>query len=103
MTIETRRRAPAEREQSPVRDVIMDDGMNRHTAVDDAQRARESFQGEALLRTPDAARLLAISERKLWELQNSGQIPVVRIGSRNIRFDPADLRRWIERAKRRRR
>jgi excisionase family DNA binding protein len=41
-----------------------------------------------------AAKALAISERKLWELANVGAIPTVRIG-RAVRFDPADIRTWI--------
>jgi excisionase family DNA binding protein len=48
-----------------------------------------------LLRARDAAKYLAISARKLWELTNRGEIPAVRIG-RSVRYDPADLRAWIE-------
>ena len=33
-----------------------------------------------LLKAPEAARLLAIGTRKLWELTNRGEIPHVRIG-----------------------
>lgn len=45
-----------------------------------------------------AAKALAISERKLWELTNKGAIPCVRIG-RAVRYDPADIRTWIENQK----
>jgi len=48
-----------------------------------------------LLKAPDAARALAISPRKLWELTAGGDIPVVRIG-RSVRYDPSDLRAWID-------
>jgi excisionase family DNA binding protein len=48
-----------------------------------------------LLTPREAARVLAVSERTLWGLTRSGQIPCVRIG-RSVRYDPADLRRWIE-------
>jgi excisionase family DNA binding protein len=43
----------------------------------------------------EAAQALTISERKLWSLTNEGSIPCVRIG-RAVRYDPADIRAWIE-------
>ena len=48
-----------------------------------------------LLRSKDAARVLAISPRKLWQLTNCGDVTCVRIG-RAVRYDPDDLRRWID-------
>ncbi len=48
-----------------------------------------------LLKAAAAARLLGIGERKLWSLTNQGDIPHVRIG-RAVRYDPADLERWID-------
>jgi excisionase family DNA binding protein len=42
----------------------------------------------------EAARLLAISERKLWSLTNCGEIPCVRVG-RAVRYPVDDLQRWI--------
>lgn len=51
-----------------------------------------------LVRGPDAARFLALSERKLWELTRSGSVPHIRIG-RSLRYDLDDLRRWIEQKK----
>ena len=53
------------------------------------------------LRPKDAARALAIGERKLWELTNRGDIPCFRIG-RAVRYDPVDLRNWITAQKQRR-
>ncbi|GIW96966.1 MAG: hypothetical protein KatS3mg111_0299 [Pirellulaceae bacterium] len=56
------------------------------------------MSGEAmrlLLKPQEAAEALAISPRKLWEMTASGQIPAVRIG-RAVRYDLADLRRWID-------
>ena len=41
-----------------------------------------------------AAKALAISERKLWDLTNEGAIPCIRIG-RAVRYDPGDIRSWI--------
>ena len=48
-----------------------------------------------LLKPADAARVLAIGERKLWELTNRGELAVVRIG-RAVRYPIADLRLWLE-------
>jgi len=46
------------------------------------------------LRAPDAARALGLSERQLWTLTNSGQIPSVRFGARIVY--PVDmLREWL--------
>jgi excisionase family DNA binding protein len=47
-----------------------------------------------LLRPREAAKLLAISPRKLWELTSTKEIPVVRIG-RSLRYPREALRGWI--------
>ena len=49
-----------------------------------------------LIKAPEAAKVLALSERTLWTLANTGEIPHVRVG-RAVRYDPADLRSWIAR------
>jgi excisionase family DNA binding protein len=55
---------------------------------------------KALLLTPrQAAIALAISTRKLWTLTNCREVPCVRIG-RLVRYDPSDLRKWIDDQKR---
>ena len=51
-----------------------------------------------LLTAREAARLLSVCERTLWGLTDRGDLPAVRIG-RVVRYDPADLRRWIEQQK----
>lgn len=51
-----------------------------------------------LLKPKDAATLLAISDRKLWELTNCNEIPHVRMG-RSLRYDQSDLRAWYEKKK----
>jgi len=51
-----------------------------------------------LVTTTQAAEILAISPRKLWELSNGGEIRHLRIGS-GVRFDLADLSEWIEQRK----
>ena len=54
--------------------------------------------GKLLLTASDAARALAVSDRKLWSLKASGEIPCVRVG-RAVRYDPRDLVAWIDRRK----
>ena len=43
----------------------------------------------------EAAAAMNISERTLWSLMSDGKIPCVRIG-RSVRYDPSDIRAWIE-------
>ena len=47
-----------------------------------------------LLRPAEAARFLAISPRKLWELTNCREVPAIRIG-RALRYPTEDLRAWV--------
>ena len=47
-----------------------------------------------LLTRRQAAAALAISERKLWGMTASGEIPHVRLG-RCVRYPIDDLQRWI--------
>jgi len=54
--------------------------------------------GRLLLTPREAAEALRISERKLWGLTASGQIPCLRIG-RSVRYDVDDLRDWIDERK----
>jgi len=51
-----------------------------------------------LIKAAEAAKSLAISERRLWDLTDTGELQCVRIG-RSVRYDPADLRAWIEKQK----
>jgi excisionase family DNA binding protein len=60
--------------------------------------AADGLDATRLLTSPEAARCLAISERLLWSLTKRGELPCVRIG-RAVRYDPADLRAWIEACK----
>lgn len=48
-----------------------------------------------LLKPEEAAAAMGISPRLLWQLTNEGDLPVVRIG-RSVRYDPADLRAWVQ-------
>lgn len=54
-----------------------------------------SFTQRLLLTPREAAQALRISERKLWGLTASSEIPCVRIG-RSVRYDISDLHAWIE-------
>lgn len=52
-----------------------------------------------LLVTPrEAAKILSLCEKTLWSLTKRGELPAVRIG-RSVRYDVADLRRFIDRQK----
>lgn len=79
---------------------------NTHTARRDAgphpaeAPAATSTRPFDLLPTREAARALSVSERTLFTLTQRGDIPAVRIG-RSVRYDPADLHRFIEQAKNR--
>jgi excisionase family DNA binding protein len=60
---------------------------------------REPTPIPPLLLTPrEAAGVLRISERLLWELTDRGDIASVRI-HRLVRYSPADLQAWIEHSK----
>jgi excisionase family DNA binding protein len=62
------------------------------------EKSQQSIE-PMLLTARQAAKLLNISERTLYARTADGSITVVRIGNRGIRYDPADLVAWIERAK----
>lgn len=49
-----------------------------------------------LLSEPEAARLLAISPRKLWGLRRAGAVPSVKIGGA-VRYPRDGLVEWVRR------
>lgn len=51
-----------------------------------------------LWKVREAAEYLAISRRKLWSLTVCGEIKSIRIG-RAVRYDPDDLKAWVEKRK----
>jgi excisionase family DNA binding protein len=61
----------------------------------DDLRTTDIHDATRLLRGRDAAALLAVSERKLWELAIAGEIPMVRFG-RSVRYSVDDLRQWVD-------
>lgn len=50
-----------------------------------------------LVNAREAARMLAVSPRKLWAMtfEETPSLPYVRCG-RLVRYSPDDLRRWID-------
>lgn len=50
---------------------------------------------QLLLTSRQAAQALQISERKLWSMKASGEIPHVLLG-RSVRYPVADLQQWID-------
>jgi excisionase family DNA binding protein len=67
-----------------------------HSQDKNSTRASEPEDG-LLLSTRDAAKRLAISERTLFTLTQSGQLPCVRVGIRK-RYSVETLRNWIQRS-----
>ena len=60
--------------------------------------APKSEQADKLLVTKsEAARLLSISEKTLFNLTKKGEIPVIRLGNRLTRYSSTDLREWAAR------
>ena len=55
---------------------------------------------ERLLNTGEAAEILNLGKRTVQELVEARRLNSIKIG-RAVRFDPADLRRFIEEQKRR--
>ncbi len=53
---------------------------------------------ERMLTYRETAKLLGVTDRTVWQLVKDDQLPAVRF-NRSVRIDPADLRRFIERAK----
>lgn len=66
--------------------------MNRH-----APNLTDAFP--PLLTYRQAAQVLGVTDRTLRTLVSEGRLPAVRFG-RSVRIDPADLRRFIDSAKR---
>jgi hypothetical protein len=72
-----------------------------HFAARDRDQER-TMQNQAtnaalLVSARDAARMLAVSPRKLWAMtfEETPGLPYVRCG-RLVRYSPNDLRRWID-------
>lgn len=56
---------------------------------------REEAEAPLLIRALEAADILSLSPRKLWELTNRSAIPHRRVG-RCVRYVPRELQEWID-------
>ncbi len=54
---------------------------------------------ESLLTSAEAAKIIGVSKRKLWTLTKFGEIKSTLIPPRSVRYDPADIRDFINRCK----
>ena len=61
--------------------------------MDIQQQDRQQIR--LLLKPREAAQALAISERTLWDLRKSGEIPSITVGKKSIRYPVAGLERYI--------
>ena len=53
---------------------------------------------QGLLKTREAAKWLAVSDRTLFSLKATGEIPHVRVG-RSVRYSVDDLQQWVSKNK----
>lgn len=53
---------------------------------------------DPLLNYEQAAEILGVTERSIWNYVDRGELPCVRFG-KSVRIDPADLRAYIDRCK----
>ena len=58
----------------------------------------EAATKQLLLTPNEAAKLLTVSPRTLWDLKEAGKIRSIRI-NRLVRYDPQDLVAYIEKQK----
>ena len=56
--------------------------------------------GTTLLTDSEAAELLRLTSRQVAKLARRGELPSVHLPGGEIRFDPDDLRQWVETLKR---
>lgn len=63
--------------------------------INEKQMGSATVISPILVNCREAARMLSISERTLWGLTASHEIPSLRIG-RSVRYRVADLHNWVE-------
>jgi excisionase family DNA binding protein len=56
--------------------------------------------GTTLLTDVEAAELLRLTPRQVSRLARRGELPSVNLPGGGIRFDPDDIRQWVETRKR---
>lgn len=52
---------------------------------------------EPLLTADQVAERLQFRRERIWAMTRRGELPVVRIGPRDLRYDPTDIEAWIAR------
>ena len=68
--------------------------MARHATNPVPHISRTSPQ---LLRVPEAAKILGVSDRTIWSLLDAGDLRRVRLGRRATRISLSDLNAFVER------
>jgi excisionase family DNA binding protein len=81
---------PENKEEAPLQ--------SRGRSVGATSSSSQALSRPPLLDIKEAAVILRICKRKVWELSNTGELPSVRIG-RALRFDPTDLAEAIDKWK----
>lgn len=51
---------------------------------------------DGLLKVGDVAALLGVHRQSVYKLAESGKIPHYKVRGAGLRFDPAEIRRWID-------
>jgi len=75
--------------------IVRRDPVNRNPSTENSGSAIEH-----LVMYDEAAKILGVTDRTVRTLVKKGKLPAVRFG-RSVRFDPADLRNFIEQNKHR--
>ena len=102
MTEHSAKRKPVGPDQEPPLGDGQEPGGETSSSPGEAPISLPTNVQPLLLRPPQAAVVLTISERKLWELAAGNEIPHVRIG-RAVRYHYDDLEEWVEQKRRDRR
>jgi excisionase family DNA binding protein len=55
-----------------------------------------SPQPEKLINVDEAAEILCLSKRTVWQMALERRLPCVRLSKRCVRFRASELSRWIE-------
>jgi excisionase family DNA binding protein len=51
---------------------------------------------EKFLTVDDVAEMLSLTRQRVYRMVRAGELPIVRVGTRAIRFDPEELARWVD-------
>jgi excisionase family DNA binding protein len=58
---------------------------------------RQSNPADGLLTALEVSEMLGVPRQRVWALARRGEIPVVRLGPRDLRFDRTDVAGWLGR------